>query len=598
MKPNHSIAESPMPSEAPVSRIQKRDGRLVPFDATKISTAILKAGRATGEFGEDEAKAMMLRVLVVAQTLFSSGIPTVEDVQDLVEEVLLASPFKETAKAYILYRDRHARIREMAEKADVLLINRYVDQLDWTNRENSNTTFSLQGLNNRISSEKSETYWLNQVYTSAVGDAHRSGDLHVHDLGSLSVYCIGLDLRDLLLSGFQGVSGKTESRPPRHFRTALNQMVNCLFSLAGEVAGAEAFSNVDTLLAPLIRHDRLDYAEVKQAVQEHIFNLNVATRVGFQAPFTNVTFDLHPPVILAGEPVIIGGEFQSETYGEYAPEMEMFNRAFLEVMAEGDAKGRAFTFPIPTYNITRDFDWENPALDGLWVITAKYGIPYFANFVNSDMSPDDARSMCCRLRLDLRTLGRRGGGLFGSNPLTGSIGVVTINMPRLGYASKDEADFLGRLDRLMEIARTSLETKRKVLEQFTDKGLYPYLRFYMRTRQGTLRPLLEQPFRHHRSRRDERSLPEPFALRYWHSRWIGLCRPCVGPHAAAATRVSARDRQPLQPRSDASGGHKPPAGENRPGSIPGNRVRQSGGRQHRRQSLLQQLDTPAGQLQR
>ncbi|MDZ7617349.1 MAG: ribonucleoside triphosphate reductase, partial [Patescibacteria group bacterium] len=299
-------------------------------------------------------------------------------------------------------------------------------------------------------------------------------------LGLLSAYCVGWDLRDLLASGFRGASGKAESRPAKHFRAALGQIVNFFYTLQGEAAGAQAFSNIDTLLAPFIRYDSLDYSEVKQALQEFIFNLNVATRVGFQTPFTNVTLDLQPPRTLRDEAVIVGGQPRAETYGEFQHEMNLFNTAFLEVLAEGDAKGRVFTFPIPTYNITAEFNWDAPGLEQLWKATARYGIPYFANFINSDMSPDDARSMCCRLRLDLRALERRGGGLFGANPLTGSIGVVTINMPRLGRVAKSEADFLERLDRLMEIARTSLETKRQVLETFTDQGLYPYTRFYLR----------------------------------------------------------------------------------------------------------------------
>lgn len=462
------------------SRIRKRDGRVVPFDAAKITAAILKAGRATGEFGEVEARRLTIRVLSLIQALVGEEIPTVEGVQDIVEEVLLASPFKGTAKAYILYRDQHARIREMVKKADVDLIEQYLQRLDWRVSENSNMSYSLQGLNNYISGEVSKTYWLNKIYTPEIRRAHTSGDIHIHDLGLLSVYCVGWDLQDLLLSGFRGAPGKAESSPARHFRSALGQIVNFFYTLQGEAAGAQAFSNFDTLLAPFIRYDGLDYREVKQALQEFVFNLNVPTRVGFQTPFTNLTFDLQPPSTLRHEPVIVGGERRGETYGEFLAEMEVLNRAFLEVMAEGDAKGRVFTFPIPTYNITSSFDFSNPALEKLWEVTARYGIPYFANFVNSDMSPEDARSMCCRLRLDLRSLERRGGGLFGANPLTGSIGVVTINLPALGYRAKDEREFFQGLDRQMEIARTSLETKRKVLERFAEAGLYPYTKFYLR----------------------------------------------------------------------------------------------------------------------
>lgn len=470
-----------------LTQIQKRDHRLVPFESSKITSAILKAGRATGEFKEDTARRLTIRVIGLAQMVFLDTVPTVEEIQDMVEEVLLASPFKRTAKSYILYRDRHASIREMVKKADLDLIERYLERLDWKVRENSNMAYSLQGLNNYISSEVSKTYWLNKIYTPEVREAHASAAVHIHDLGLLSVYCVGWDLQDLLRSGFRGAPGKAESSPARHFRTALGQIINFFYTLQGEAAGAQAFSNFDTLLAPFIRFDGLKYKEVKQALQEFVFNVNVPTRVGFQTPFTNVTLDVQPPGTLAQENVIIGGELQKEIYADFQHEMIMFNRAFLEVLAEGDARDRVFTFPIPTYNIDQDFDWDAPGLERLWEVTAKYGIPYFANYVNSDMSPDDARSMCCRLRLDLRSLERRGGGLFGANPLTGSIGVVTINMTRLGYLATDEDDFFRRLERLMEIGRTSLETKRKVLENFTDKGLYPYTKFYLRNvkqRQG------------------------------------------------------------------------------------------------------------------
>jgi len=461
-------------------KIIKRDGRVVPFASSKITNAILKAGRATGEFQEVEARRLTIRVLTLAQTVFDQSLPTVEEIQDLVEEVLLASPFKRTAKAYILYRDQHARIREMIQKADVDLIEKYLERLDWKVKENSNMAYSLQGLNNYVSSEVTKTYWLNKIYTPEVREAHLSGDIHIHDLGLLSVYCVGWDLQDLLLSGFRGAPGKAESSPAKHFRSALGQIVNFFYTLQGEAAGAQAFANFDTLLAPFIRYDGLSYRDVKQALQEFVFNINVPTRVGFQTPFTNLTMDLEPPTTLKDQHVVIGGEYRSETYADFQEEMNIFNQAFLEVMSEGDARGRVFTFPIPTYNITRDFHWKNPGVSMLWEVTAKYGIPYFANFVNSDMSPDDARSMCCRLRLDVRSLERRGGGLFGANPLTGSIGVVTLNMAAAGYRAQDENDFLARVERLMEIARTSLESKRKVLEQFAGQGLYPYTKFYLR----------------------------------------------------------------------------------------------------------------------
>ena len=462
------------------TQIRKRDGRLVLFDAKKIEMAILKAGRATGEFDEAIAQKMTIRILSLAQMTLSKEIPTVEEIQDLVEEILQSSLFKKTAKAYILYRDQHTRNREMIQKASVGLMDNYLNRRDWEVQENSNMDYSLQGLNNYVSSNVSKIYWLNKIYTPQIRKAHNSGALHIHDLSTLSPYCVGWYLQGLLRCGFRGASGKVESGPAKHFRVVLGQVANYFYTLQGEAAGAQAFSNFDTLLAPFIRHDGLDYTEVKQSLQEFIFNINVPTRVGFQTPFTNVTLDLQPPSILANEPVIIGGKLQKETYSEFQHEMNLFNKAFLEIMAEGDAKGRPFTFPIPTCNITHDFDWDNPELKPLWKVTAKYGIFYFANFVNSDMSPDDARSMCCRLRLDLRTLEKRGGGLFGANPLTGSIGVVTINMARLGYLAVNEDDYLERLDPSMEIARTSLETKRKVLEGFTDNNLYPYTKFYLR----------------------------------------------------------------------------------------------------------------------
>jgi len=460
--------------------IRKRDGRIVKFDATKITNAIAKAGMATGEFGRDIAERLTLKVLSLAEEIIKSEIPTVEEIQDVVEEVLIDSPYRKTAKAYILYRDQHAKIREISAKANVDLVDQYLEKIDWQVQENSNMTFSLQGLNNYISSEISKVYWLNKIYPPEIRDAHIGGDFHIHDLNSLSVYCVGWDLQDLLIEGFRGVPGKAESRPAKHFRSALGQIVNFFYTLQGEAAGAQAFSNFDTLLAPFIRYDNLSYRDVKQALQEFIFNTNVSTRTGFQTPFTNVTLDLTVPQFMKNQPVIIGGKPQSATYGEFQEELDIFNKAFLEVMLEGDAKGRVFTFPIPTYSITRDFDWDNPNIELLWEVTAKYGIPYFSNFINSDMRPEDVRSMCCRLRLNNRELQKRGGGLFGANPLTGSIGVVTINMPRLGYLSKSEDEFFDRLDRLMNLAKESLEIKRKVLERFTEKDLYPYSKFYLR----------------------------------------------------------------------------------------------------------------------
>ncbi len=460
--------------------IRKRNGTIVPFHPRKITAAIQKAGEATGEFDAEAAQKLMLRVVAIAQAALPGEVPSVEAIQDIVEEVLLSSQYRRTAKAYILYRDQHAKIREIVSRADVDLIDRYLDRADWQVKENSNMGYSLQGLNNYVSSEVSKIYWLNKIYPPEIRAAHSEGDFHIHDLGILSVYCVGWDLEDLLMQGFQGAAGKVESRPAKHLRSALGQVVNFFYTLQGEAAGAQAFSHFDTLLAPFVRADRLTFGEVKQALQEFVFNINVPTRVGFQTPFTNITMDLAVPAMFRDRPVIIGGRYGNATYGEHQEEMALINRAFLEVLSEGDAKGRVFTFPIPTYNITKDFPWDDPALEVLWRVTAKYGIPYFSNFVNSDMSPEDTRSMCCRLRLDLRNLEKRGGGLFGANPLTGSIGVVTVNMPRLGYLSGDEGEFLDRLGGLMEIARASLEIKRKMLERFTEGNLYPYTRFYLR----------------------------------------------------------------------------------------------------------------------
>ena len=460
--------------------IKKRDGRKVKFNDRKIMSAIERAGLETGEFAEAEADKLTKKVLARAEKELTEKVPGVEQIQDIVEEVLLSSRYKKTAKAYIIYRDQHKKLREITDAAHLDLMDQYLSRLDWRVNENSNMGYSLQGLNNYIASEVSKTYWLNKVYTPEIGRLHRSGDMHIHDLNLLSVYCVGWDLQDLLRSGFTGVQNKISSKPAKHFRAILGQVVNFFYTLQGEAAGAQAFSNFDTLLAPFIKYDKLSYDEVKQSLQEFVFNVNVPTRVGFQTPFTNITLDLECPSYMQGQPVVIGGELQDTNYGDHQEEMNMFNRALLEVLTEGDASGRVFTFPIPTYNITKDFNWDNPVIENLWEASAKYGIPYFSNFVNSDMSPEDARSMCCRLRIDNRQLEYRGGGLFGSNPMTGSVGVVTINLPRLALKSKDEAEFRKGLDYLMEKAKESLEVKRKTLEVLTDKNLYPYTKFYLR----------------------------------------------------------------------------------------------------------------------
>ena len=460
--------------------IKKRDGRTAKFDRKKIEKAIEKAGLETGEFDAAQAVELTDKVLGVLETRNQKRLPSVEDIQDIVEDALIDSKFKKTAKAYIIYRDQHKKLREITSNAHVDLIDKYLENLDWKVNENSNMGYSLQGLNNYVSAEITKTYWLDKIYTSKIGKAHKEGDLHIHDLNLLSVYCVGWDLTDLLQEGFTGVAGKVASKPAKHFRSALGQVVNFFYTLQGEAAGAQAFSDFDTLLAPFIRADKLSYKEVKQAIQEFVFNVNVPTRVGFQTPFTNITLDLECPKHMADNPVIIGGEMQDTTYGEYQEEINMLNKALLEVLSEGDANGRVFTFPIPTVNITKDFNWDNPVIESLWEASAKYGIPYFSNFINSDMDPEDARSMCCRLRIDNRQLEYRGGGLFGSNPMTGSVGVVTINLPRLALKSKNEKEFFKRLAELMDMAKDSLETKRKVLERLTDANLYPYTKFYLR----------------------------------------------------------------------------------------------------------------------
>lgn len=466
---------------APPEKIKKRDGRIVPYNTEKIAAAIWKAARAIG--GRDRKRADFLADQVektLAEKFGKKSIPNVEQIQDIVEKTLVENSHYRTAKAYILYRDLHQKIRDIHSLVDSdELLNGYLQRLDWKINENSNMSYSLQGLNNYVASAVSSNYWLNKIHPREIRNADTRGDFHIHDLQLLSAYCCGWDLQDLLLRGFGGVPGKLESKPPKHFRTALLQAVNFFYTLQGETAGAQAFSNFDTLLAPLIRYDNLSYPEVKQSMQEFIFNMNVPTRVGFQTPFTNITLDLKPSSRMACENVIIGGVSQYEKYGDFQKEIDMFNKAFAEIMLEGDAKGRVFTFPIPTYNIARDFDWDNEKLAPIWEMTAKYGIPYFSNFINSDMDVDDARSMCCRLRIDNRELRKKGGGLFGANPLTGSIGVVTLNLARLGFLSKTKDEFFERLSVLMDLAKESLMIKRRVLESFTDDGLYPYSRYYL-----------------------------------------------------------------------------------------------------------------------
>lgn len=470
------------------TQIRKRDASLVDFKQEKITLAISKALAASYA---DRSKAELRKlaevisdrvVYALSKRNLANSYPTVEEVQDTVEETLMEIGERQTARRYIRYRLQHEEIRQNKKSfVDAQrIVMEYVTREDWRVNENSNMDFSLQGLNNHVIAEVTKGFWLYQLYPPEVRESHIGGDFHLHDLGLLAPYCCGWSLEDLLVYGFRGVPGKVESAPPKHFRTALGQLVNFFYTLQGEAAGAQAVSSFDTYLAPFVRFDKLSYKEVRQAMQEFVYNLNVPTRVGFQTPFVNLTMDLVCPSTLADQPVIIGGEPQSNTYRDFQEEMNMINLAFCDVMMKGDARGRIFTFPIPTYNITREFDWDSPVTDAVMEMTARYGIPYFANFVNSDMSPEDARSMCCRLRLDNRELRKRGGGLFGANPLTGSIGVVTINMARIGYLSQNEEEFFTRLHRLMDLAKSSLDIKRKVLEQNTDLGLYPYSRFYLR----------------------------------------------------------------------------------------------------------------------
>ena len=469
--------------ETKIDKVQRRDGSIVAFDSQKIQKAIFKALTSTGEADGEKSEELAQKIVDILNRRFKKdGVPQIEQIQDIVEEVLILEGLVKTAKAYILYRAQRRSIREAVDifEAGVDRLDQYLEKLDWEVQENANMAFSLQGLNHYGVSYLIKKYWLTKIYPQAIKEADMSGDFHIHNLDTLAPYCCGWDLYDLLQKGFGGVAGKVETKPAKHFRTALGQLVNFFYTLQGESARAQAVSNFDTLLAPFIRYDNLNYQQVKQALQEFLFNMAIPTRVGFQCPFTNVTLDLRPSSVYAKMPVLIGGEPQDENYGEFAEEMKVFNKAFFEAMLEGDRQGRPFHFPIPTINITKDFPWDEPAFDGIFKASAKYGTNYFANYINSDMSPDDVRSMCCRLRLDLKELyNRGGGGLFGSGSKTGSIGVVTINLPRIGYLAKTKKEFFERLSRLIDLAKDSLELKRKTVEHFIEKGLYPYSRFYL-----------------------------------------------------------------------------------------------------------------------
>lgn len=466
----------------PLTQIVKRDRSTVPFKKEKIVLAIFKAANAVGGNDFSISEKLGDQVVGIAEQRYPEGVIDVETIQDIVEKVLIESGHAKTAKAFILYREKRRSARESNALigATINMFTEYLNDRDWQINENANTQKSINGLNNYIREAFTKNYWLHEVYPDEIRNAHQSGELHIHDLGFFGPYCAGWDLRQILMRGFGGVPGKVESKPPKHLRSFLGQIVNSTFTTQGESAGAQAWSSFDTYCAPFIRYDKLDYKTVRQALQEFIFNLNVPTRVGFQCPFSNLTFDIVPPRTLKNEPVIVGGQVMNETYGDFQEEMNLFNMAFCDVMMEGDSKGRVFTFPIPTINVGKDFDWDSPVVEKFMEITAKYGIPYFSNYVNSDLSPEDALSMCCRLRLNTAELRKRGGGLFGSNPLTGSIGVVTINLPRLAYFSKTESEFKIRLWQQMNIAKNSLEIKRKVVEEQTAKGLYPYSANYLK----------------------------------------------------------------------------------------------------------------------
>ena len=470
----------------PPGSVIKRSNATVPFDGEKIRSTIERAGKASGAFGADEAQLLTIQALKVIAHRFHNRSPHIEQIQDVVEQVLISANHFTTARAYIVYREQRSRLRsDQRTLVDVASsINEYLDRADWRVNANANQGYSLGGLILNVSGKVVANYWLSHVYPPEIGRAHREGDLHIHDLDMLAGYCAGWSLRTMLTEGLNGVPGKVEAGPPKHLSSAVGQIVNFLGTLQNEWAGAQAFSSFDTYMAPFVHKDRLSYTEVRQSIQELIYNLNVPSRWGTQTPFTNLTFDWTCPEELRNQQPILGGETMPFTYGDLQPEMDMINSAYIEVMTAGDAKGRVFTFPIPTYNITPDFPWESENTDLLFEMTAKYGLPYFQNFVNSDLKPNMVRSMCCRLQLDLSELLKRGNGLFGSAEQTGSVGVVTLNCARLGYLHRgDEAGLLRRLDELLEIARASLEIKRKEIQRHIDNGLFPYTKRYL----GTLR---------------------------------------------------------------------------------------------------------------
>ncbi|MGB9856038.1 MAG: ribonucleoside triphosphate reductase, partial [Caldisericum exile] len=460
--------------------VQKRDGRIVPFEKEKITKAIEKAGIATHEFGVETAN--YLTNIVVNELIDEEEPLNIEVIQNKIEEVLMRKGFFQTAKAFIIYREKRRELRELRKHLNIPeLFDQYIGEETWEVHENANIDYSIQGLKAYITGKAEEIYWLEKVYPKKIADYHRDGFVHIHNLSSLTAYCVGWDLEDLIKRGFGGVPGKPYSTPAKHFSSILGQMMNFLFTLQNEAAGAVAFSSFDTLLAPFVYFDNLSYKEVKQQIQEFVYNMNQTMRTGGQSPFSNITVDLTPHPLLKDKPVVIGGRSIKEyTYGMFQKEMDIINKALFEVFIEGDGHGRPFTFPIPTINISKDFDWNNPVLEPVWAATAKYGTPYFANYIRSDLRPEDARSMCCRLRLETRELKNKGGGLFGANPLTGSVGVITINLPRIAYLSNHNInEFYAMLDEILEASKEGLEKKRNAVEKFTEMGLYPYSRIYL-----------------------------------------------------------------------------------------------------------------------
>ncbi|HAC32412.1 MAG TPA: ribonucleoside triphosphate reductase, partial [Treponema sp.] len=469
-------------------QVVKRNGSIEKYDRTKIENAIAKAIAAVGRISDaDKAKELTdkveekLRIILAGRRAHS--IPAIEEIQDVVENVLIESKEVEVAKAYILYRAKHEAIRD--SKSLMLDINAtmdgYLAQSDWRVKENANVNFSLGGLILHNSGTVTANYWLKNIYTPEIAEAHKTCAFHIHDLSMFSGYCAGWSLRQLIQEGLGGVADKITSKPAAHLSTLVNQIVNFLGIMQNEWAGAQAFSSFDTYLAPFVKADKLDYKGVRQCIQSYIYGVNTPSRWGSQAPFTNITLDWVCPQDLKDKPAIVGGKEQDFKYGDCQKEMDMINKAFIELMLEGDAEGRGFGYPIPTYNITKNFDWNSENAQLLFEMTSAYGTPYFQNFINSDLDPSDVRSMCCRLRLDKRELRKRGGGLFGSDEFTGSLGVVTINLPQIGYLAKTEEEFFVRLDYLMDLAKQSLCIKRKVIQKLLDNGLFPYTRRYLKT---------------------------------------------------------------------------------------------------------------------